>query len=254
MRFASLGSGSEGNGLVVESGGTCVLIDCGFGVRNAAARLVRLGLEPSALAAILVTHEHADHIGGVPAFAARHGIPVWATFGTLAVVSERFEGMTQVYGFDSHDRFAIDALEIMPFAVPHDAREPVQYVVGDGTRRLGVLTDLGMSTMHVRASLSGCDALVLECNHDVDMLANGDYPYSLKQRIAGRLGHLSNETAAEILAEIDTTRLTHIIAAHLSQQNNTPELARRALAGALGCEPTWIGIADQETGFGWREI
>ena len=254
MRFASLGSGSEGNGLVVESGGTCVLIDCGFGVRNAAARLVRLGLEPSALAAILVTHEHADHIGGVPAFAARHGIPVWATFGTLAVVSERFEGMTQVYGFDSHDRFAIDALEIMPFAVPHDAREPVQYVVGDGTRRLGVLTDLGMSTMHVRASLSGCDALVLECNHDVDMLANGDYPYSLKQRIAGRLGHLSNETAAEILAEIDTTRLTHIIAAHLSQQNNTPELARQALASALGCESEWIGIADQETGFGWREI
>ena len=253
MRFASLGSGSEGNGLVVESGGTCVLIDCGFGVRNAAVRLARLGLAPSSLTAILVTHEHSDHIGGVPAFAARHGIPVWATFGTLAEVSIRFEGMTQVYGFDSHERFAIDALEIMPIPVPHDAREPVQYVIGDGTRRVGVLTDIGVSTVHVEASLSGCDALVLECNHDVDMLENGDYPYPLKQRIGGRLGHLSNEAAGAILTQIDTTRLTHIIAAHLSQQNNTPELARGALATALGCEPEWIGIADQATGFAWRE-
>jgi phosphoribosyl 1,2-cyclic phosphodiesterase len=254
MRFASLGSGSEGNGLVVESGGTCVLVDCGFGVRDTAARLARLGLAPSSLSAILVTHEHSDHIGGVPAFAARHGIPVWATFGTLAAVSSRFEGMTQVYGFDSHDRFAIDALEITPVPVPHDAREPVQYVIGDGSWRLGVLTDLGVSTTHVEASLSGCDALVLECNHDVDMLANGDYPYPLKQRILGRLGHLDNDAAAGLLGNIDTTRLKHVIAAHLSQQNNTPELARGALAAALECTPDWIGIAAQATGFGWREL
>jgi len=254
MRFASLGSGSEGNGLVVEAGGTRILIDCGFGVRGTARRLGRLGLAPSSLTAILVTHEHTDHIGGVPAFAARYGIPVWATFGTLAAVSERFEGMPHVYGFDSHERFSIGALEIAPITVPHDAREPVQYVVGDGARRLGVLTDIGTSTAHVEACLSGCDALVLECNHDLAMLENGDYPPSLKQRIAGRLGHLHNEAAAEILARIDTSRLVHIIAAHLSQQNNTPELASLALAAALGCPPAWIGIASQATGFDWREM
>jgi phosphoribosyl 1,2-cyclic phosphodiesterase len=254
MRFASLGSGSEGNGLVVEAGGTCVLIDCGFGVRDTVMRLERIGLEPSSLTAILVTHEHTDHIGGVPAFAARHDIPVWATFGTLAEVSLRFEGMAQVYGFDSHDHFAIGALEITPVPVPHDAREPVQYVIGDGARRIGVLTDLGISTAHVEASLSGCDALVLECNHDLAMLEHGGYPHSLKQRIAGRFGHLHNEAAAAILARIDTSHLVHIIAAHLSRENNTPDLARTALASALGCTQEWIGIAEQATGFGWREL
>ncbi|HET7033006.1 MAG TPA: MBL fold metallo-hydrolase [Casimicrobiaceae bacterium] len=252
MRFASLGSGSDGNGLVVEAGGTCVLVDCGFGVKDTVTRLARLGLEPSSLTAILVTHEHADHIGGVPAFAGKYEIPVWATFGTLAEVSWRFEGMNRVYGFDSHDHFAIGALEVTPVAVPHDAREPVQFVIGDGAHRMGVLTDLGVSTAHVEASLSGCDALVLECNHDLEMLARGDYPYSLKQRIAGRLGHLHNEAAAAILSRIDTSHLTHIIAAHLSRDNNRPELARGALASALGCTHDWIGVADQASGFGWR--
>ena len=254
MRFASLGSGSEGNGLVVDSGGTRILIDCGFGVRDTKKRLARLGLSPSSLDAILVTHEHADHIGGVPAFAAKYGIPVWATFGTLAVVSERFEGMERVYGFDSHERFAIGALEIQPVTVPHDAREPVQYVIGDGARRVGVLTDIGISTAHVEACLSGCDALVLECNHDLGMLANGDYPPSLKQRIASRFGHLHNEAAAGLLARIDTSRLVHIIAAHLSRENNTPALATVALATTLNCASAWIGIANQFTGFDWREM
>ena len=254
MRFASLGSGSEGNGLVVEAGDTRILIDCGFGVRDTAARLARLGIEPESIAAILVTHEHSDHVGGVPAFAARHGIPVWLTFGTLQVVGERFARAERVYGFDSHDAFAIGALEIRPFPVPHDAREPVQFVVGDGEHRLGVLTDLGVSTRHVESSLTRCDALVLECNHDAGMLADSDYPFPLKQRIAGRLGHLDNEAAAALLAALDTSRLRHLVAAHLSQQNNTPDRARAALARALNCTPDWIGIADQAEGFAWRDL
>jgi phosphoribosyl 1,2-cyclic phosphodiesterase len=254
VRFASLGSGSEGNGLVVETGPTRVLVDCGFGVRDAATRLARLGLSPGDLTAILVTHEHSDHIGGVPAFAARHGIPVWATFGTLAADADRFEGMTHVYGFDSHECFAIGALEIVPISVPHDAREPAQFVIGDGARRVGILTDLGVSTPHVETCLSGCDALVLECNHDLDMLENGSYPRPLKDRIASRLGHLDNATAAALLSRLDNSKLVHIFAAHLSKQNNTRELARAALAGALGCAQEWIGIAEQDEGFSWRDL
>jgi phosphoribosyl 1,2-cyclic phosphodiesterase len=254
VRFASLGSGSEGNGLVVEAGATRVLIDCGFGIRDAIARMQRIGIEPESITAIVVTHEHSDHVGGVAAFATRFGTAVWLTFGTLAAVGDTFAELPCVHGFDSHDVVPIDDLEVRPFPVPHDAREPVQFVCSDGQWRVGVLTDLGVSTAHVEASLSGCDALVLECNHDLDMLANGDYPHSLKQRIAGRLGHLDNGAAADLLSRIDSSRLKHLIAAHLSQHNNRPELARAALAAALHCEPEWIGVADQSQGFGWREF
>jgi phosphoribosyl 1,2-cyclic phosphodiesterase len=254
MRFASLGSGSEGNGLLVEAGGTRVLIDCGFGIRDTIARLSRIGVAPDTVSAIIVTHEHSDHIGGVAAFATRFGTPVWLTFGTLSIVSEQFAGLPCVRGFDSHDQFAIDAIEVRPFPVPHDAREPVQFVCSDGCWRLGVLTDIGVSTPYVEASLSGCDALVLECNHDLGMLANGDYPESLKRRIASRLGHLDNGAAAGLLRRIDTSRLKHLIAAHLSRENNRPELACAALADALDCDVAWIGVADQEQGFDWREF
>jgi phosphoribosyl 1,2-cyclic phosphodiesterase len=254
MRFASLGSGSEGNALVVEVGDTRVLIDCGFRVRDTVARLLRLGIAPETIGAILVTHEHADHIGGVAAFSSRYGTPVWLTFGTLEMAGERFARVAHVYGFDSHDAFAIGMLEVRPFPVPHDAREPVQFVVGDGAHRLGVLTDIGVTTRYVEASLTGCDALVLECNHDLGMLEDGDYPWPLKQRIASRLGHLHNEAAAELLGALDTSRLRHIVAAHLSQQNNTPDKARAALAKTLNCTPDWIGIADQHSGFAWRDL
>ncbi|HEY7902373.1 MAG TPA: MBL fold metallo-hydrolase [Casimicrobiaceae bacterium] len=252
MRFASLGSGSEGNGLVVEGGTTRILIDCGFGVRDCGTRLARLGIEPASITAIFVTHEHSDHVGGVPAFAARHDIGVWLTFGTLTAVGGRFDGMPRVYGFDSHDTLVIGDLEVCPFPVPHDAREPVQFVVGDGEHRLGVLTDLGISTPHVRASLTGCDGLVLECNHDREMLRGGSYPASLKDRISGRFGHLCNDDAGALLASLDCSRLQHILAAHLSRENNRPALAREALASALNCAPDWIGIADQDAGFDWR--
>jgi phosphoribosyl 1,2-cyclic phosphodiesterase len=254
VRFASIGSGSEGNGLVVEAGATRVLVDCGFGVKETADRLARIGVAPESLTAILVTHEHSDHVSGVPAFAGHYDIPVWLTFGTLMVCGDRFDGVAQVYGFDSHDAFAIGDLLVRPFPVPHDAREPVQFVLSDGAFRVGVLTDIGSSTPFVEASLSGCHGLVLECNHDLDLLAGSDYPYTVKQRIASRFGHLHNEAAAALLSALDTSRLQHVIAAHLSQQNNTPAKARAALAGALRCAEDWIGIADQASGFEWRAL
>jgi phosphoribosyl 1,2-cyclic phosphodiesterase len=254
MRFASLGSGSAGNALLVEAGTTRLLIDCGFSATEAASRLQRIGVEPGSLTAILVTHEHEDHAGGVARLSRRHGVPVWMTAGTLRALDGAFSKLAGLSLFDSHVPFAIGDIEITPYPVPHDAREPAQFVFADGARRLGLLTDAGSLTAHMVRTLSGVDAFVLECNHDRELLANGRYPASLKARVGGRFGHLANDTAAELLAAIDRTRLQHIIAAHLSRQNNRPELATIALSAVLGCTPDEVTVADQDLGFDWRQL
>lgn len=254
MRFASLGSGSQGNALIVDVGETKVMVDCGFSVRTATQRLARLGTAPDELAAILVTHEHGDHVGGVFAFARRHQLPVYLTHGTHAAAARGLTALPQCRLIDGYTPFAIGGLEVTPFPVPHDAREPVQYAFGDGNRRLGLLTDTGSITPHIVDVLGACDALMLECNHDQDLLAASRYPASLKRRIGGRFGHLENGQAATLLRQIETGRLQHLVAAHLSQENNRPELAVRALAAAVGCSEDWIGVAEQEGGFDWRQV
>ena len=265
LRFTSLASGSQGNCLVVEVGATRVLVDCGLSLRETLRRLAGRGIAPETLRAILVTHEHEDHLGGVNALAAAYGIEVVLTRGTLAAQRELDAppGETaanaateslRVRLIDGRAPFAIDDLEVRPFTVPHDAREPVQYVLSDGARRLGVLTDLGGPTAHVIEMLSGCEALVLECNHALDLLWGGRYPRWLKARIAGPLGHLDNDASAALLAALDRSRLQHVIAAHLSEQNNRPALARAALAGVLGCAPEWVGLATQAEGCEWRAL
>ncbi len=254
MRFASLGSGSEGNALLVEVAQTRVLLDCGFGLQDSIARLAKLDIAPKQLTGIVVTHEHGDHIAGVARLARKFNLNVWLTHGTLRACPKAFVNVAQLHEIDAHRSFAINDIQIHPYPVPHDAAEPVQYVLGDGARRLGVLTDVGCSTPHIETMLSGCDALVLECNHDAQLLAAGDYPYSLKQRVGGRLGHLNNQQAADILAKLDTRRLQHLIAAHLSHKNNTPELALAALGSVLNCASDWIGVATQAEGCAWREI
>jgi len=254
MRFASLGSGSEGNALLVSVGQTRVLMDCGFGLKDTIFRLARLGVSAEQLSGIVVTHEHGDHISGVARLARKFNLPVWLTHGTLRRQPKAFADITHLHEIDSHQSFAIGDLEIVPYPVPHDAAEPVQFLFSDGEKKLGVLTDAGCSTSHIEAMLNGCHALVLECNHDDDMLMNGDYPYSLKQRVGGRLGHLNNREAADILSRLDVSRLQHLIAAHLSRKNNTAALAVHALCGALNCEPGWVHVATQDEGFDWREI
>jgi phosphoribosyl 1,2-cyclic phosphodiesterase len=253
MRFALLGSGSEGNALVVQAGRTCVLLDCGFSLSETVARLSRVGISPESLNGIVVTHEHGDHISGVAKLARKFSIPVWLSHGTLRAQSVAFAGIP-VSEIDIHSKFAIGDMEVQPYPVPHDAGEPVQFVFGDGAKRLGVLTDAGHATPYIEATLSGCDALVLECNHDAGMLADGDYPYRLKQRVGGRFGHLNNADAAALLQRLDNSRLQHIVAAHLSRKNNLPELAVHALSGALGCAEDWIAVATQDEGLEWREI
>jgi phosphoribosyl 1,2-cyclic phosphodiesterase len=253
VRFASLGSGSQGNALLVQAGDTQVLLDCGFGIGDTLRRLERLGTTAEELSAVVVTHEHDDHIGGVSRLARRFDLPVFITPGTLRGVEALLEGV-DLHLVHGYGRFRIGELELHPFPVPHDARQPAQYVFSDGARRLGVLTDAGSVTAHMLEMLSGCDALVLECNHDPGLLAGCDYPPSIKRRIAGRLGHLDNAAAAGLLAQLDRSRLQHVIAAHLSQSNNRPDLARAALADALGCEAGSIGVATQEQGFGWYAI
>ncbi len=253
MRFALLGSGSEGNALVVQAGATVVMMDCGFSGSETISRLARLGLQAEHLSGILVTHEHGDHIKGVAALARRFTLPVWMTHGTLRTQRDVFSTVS-VTEVNPHYSFSIGDLEVQPYLVPHDAAEPVQYVFGDGATRLGVLTDTGHVTPHIEQVLTACEALVLECNHDEEMLRLGRYPVSLKQRVGGRFGHLNNQQAAALLQRLDSSRLQHIVAAHLSQQNNLPQLAVSALSQALNCEESWIGVADQQLGLDWREI
>ena len=256
LRFASIGSGSKGNCLVAEVGKTRLLVDCGLSPRETEKRLAKIGLAPADITGILITHEHDDHAGQAYPFAALHKLPVWLTYGTQAALAEsgKLVGNVETRTIDGRNAFAVDGLHVQPYTVPHDAREPVQFVLSDGAFRLGVLTDIGATTAHVEATLSGCDALVLETNHDHDMLWGGNYPKWLKERISGPFGHLSNAAAEKLLLALDRARLKHVLAAHLSHQNNRPALAREALARAMGCAAEWIGLSTQEEGFAWREL
>ncbi len=250
MRFAMLGSGSRGNATLVEAGDTCLMIDCGFSAAETERRLARLEREASEITAILVTHEHSDHIAGVARFSRRHGIPVWGTAGSLT--GGRCDDPAAMHIINGHDDFRIGGLRITPVPVPHDAAEPCQYIIDDGVRRLGILTDTGEITPHIRASYQRLDALVLEFNHDPGMLASGPYPMPLRQRVGGRLGHLSNQQAISLLAEIDISRLQCLVAAHLSRDNNHPDHVHAALQTLDGDVPETLHLACQDGGLDWQ--
>jgi phosphoribosyl 1,2-cyclic phosphodiesterase len=256
LRFRSLGSGSAGNALVVEAHDgisvTRVLVDNGFGPRQLAQRLARAMLTIGDLHAVLITHEHSDHFGGVRSMLKRWPIPLLTSPGTAAAAELATHPSFQ--SIRAGDAVRIRDLSVQPFAVSHDATEPLQFVFSDGCSRLGLATDLGCQEAQVRQALSGVNALILECNHDAEMLAAGPYPPFLKRRVGGDRGHLSNAQAAELLTALDRTRLRVVVAAHLSRQNNHPERARSALAAVLGCSGDDVFVADQAEGSGWHSV
>ncbi|MDN3553505.1 MBL fold metallo-hydrolase [Halomonas almeriensis] len=252
LSFASLGSGSKGNATLVSDGETHLLIDCGFGLKEAERRLGRLGLHPRQLEALLVTHEHGDHLRGVGPMARKHGLPVYMTPGTW--MAGRTGELPRCLWMTPQSSLQIKGIEIEPITVPHDAREPVQFRLSAGGSRLGLLTDLGYPSHHVVEAFRGCDALVLECNHDPHLLENGPYPPRLKRRVAGRWGHLANQQAAWLMRQLGLDRLQHIVCSHLSEHNNRPELAREVLEPLLDGDAARLAVAAQETGLDWRMI
>jgi len=256
LRFCSLGSGSTGNATLVEgSSGTTttrLLIDCGFSLKELENRLALRELALADIDALFITHEHADHVGCALALARRQPLRLCMSRGTWqAIASPDAAGIEFVR---DGERVAVGDLELVPYTVPHDAREPLQLVCGDGAVRLGVLTDTGAPTPYLLRRLEGCEALVLECNHDPDLLAASSYPPALKARIAGAYGHLGNDAATRILAWLAHGGLRHVVAAHLSEMNNTKALAQAALGQALGASAAEVVVADPVSGFGWLTV
>ncbi|HIG41871.1 MAG TPA: MBL fold metallo-hydrolase [Gammaproteobacteria bacterium] len=252
MRFASLGSGSKGNGTLIDDGKTCILIDLGFTLKETERRLRRLGKTPEDVHAVLVTHEHADHIHGVAPFARKYNQPVYLTPGTFN--HKKMGVLPRLHKVNCHRPFRIGSLGIEPVPVPHDAREPCQYLISSNGLKIGMLTDLGHISPYVEQQYAMCHALLLECNHDVEMLSNGPYPYQLKQRVNGDHGHLNNEQAAGLLAKMELEKLQHLVISHLSEKNNKPKLAEQAVSRVLSGWRGTLHIADQEAGFDWIEL
>ena len=280
LRYKNLSSGSTGNATLVEARSeqtatssrnkpNRVLVDCGMRLSRLLELLAVADVPPADIDAIFITHEHSDHIGCVTQLASRYSIPVWASQGTHAALQDMQSKLRAkqpshsqlVPGFEALVHIASDNcpiavgdLQLNPFTVPHDAREPLQLTCTNGNVKLGILTDLGHASRHVLDQLTGCNALLLESNHDEEMLSKSKYPAFLKARVGGDFGHLSNAQAAAVLSAVMHDKLRHVSAAHLSQQNNHPSLAQSALATVLGCMPAEVFAACPETGTPWMTV
>jgi phosphoribosyl 1,2-cyclic phosphodiesterase len=250
LRFASLGSGSRGNASLVEFDSTLLMIDCGLPRKVVEERLRALDRNPRDVTAILVTHEHTDHAQGVAKFARRYNTPLWMTPGTASGIS----GLTRVNTLSSHRELAIGGISVQPYPVPHDAREPCQFTFAAAGRRLGMLTDAGHVTPHMYEQLGSCDALALECNHDLESLQCGPYPESLKARVASRFGHLNNGQTTEFLGRLDSSRVQWVMGLHLSERNNSPEQVRSALRPVLEKVRYPLHLATQDAPTAWLTL
>ena len=245
MGFASLGSGSRGNATVIALADKVLLVDCGFSLKQTEKRLARLGLSGGDIDAILISHEHTDHISGVSALAHKYSIDVYASYGTLKY---DLAGV-KCHPFDGDVAFEVAGIAVNPVCVPHDAREPTQFVLHDDVETIGVLSDLGCVTAHVVAQYKECTHLLLEANHDRRMLAQGSYPESLKRRVGADYGHLSNEQAQQLLQQIAHPEL-HVVIGHVSEQNNSPDILREVLQD-MQSAVAQLRFADQQHGFDW---
>lgn len=257
LRFKSLGSGSAGNATLVESqsskGVTRVLIDCGLSMNELNSQLREFSLTMQDIDAMFITHEHSDHVGNARQFALKSHRPIWMSQGTQLATQAFSWGLQaqQLQTAKDQHIIQIGALKITPFTVPHDAREPLQVTLTDGNFKLGLVTDLGHASAHVVQSLQGCHALLLESNHDPDLLRASKYPAFLKSRISGPLGHLSNQESANLLKLVFNPNLRHVVAAHLSERNNTPQLVMQALCPVMGDQAQNLIIANAAQGCPW---
>lgn len=243
-----LASGSRGNAVYIDDGNTAILIDAGLSGVEIQRRMGKKGLDPNHLDAILVSHEHSDHIKGVGVISRRFDLPVYINDGTRQATGKKLGKLIEVVPFTCGHSFVVNSLAIHPFSISHDAEDPTGFTIGCNGRKIGVATDLGIVTSVVKTHLTACDILILEANHDPQMLIEGPYPWPLKQRIQSRSGHLSNEDTANLLKELWHDNLSHVVLAHLSEENNTPEKAIHSVEPVLNGANVEIHVASQESG------
>ncbi len=253
FQFASLGSGSDGNTTVIQAGDSYFLLDCGFSMRETIKRLARLDIDITQITAILVTHEHGDHIKGMPALNRKYRIPVYMTRGTR--LAKSYGELPVIEIIEDFNAFTLGGCRITPVAVPHDAKEPAQFTFEFGGLRLGILTDIGFITPHVVDGFDCCDALLVEANHDLALLSMGPYPQSLKTRVSGNWGHLNNLQTADFLQQINLNKLKTLVIGHISQKNNCIKKVSEVLEPHLPARLfESIKYACQDEGFGWISL
>jgi phosphoribosyl 1,2-cyclic phosphodiesterase len=248
MKFCIIASGSEGNCTLIEdSSGQSILVDVGLSMRRIAGVLAGLGRDLSKISALLISHEHADHLRGAAVLSRRLDIPIYTSPGTASLIKRSFSGTTRICTLNGNPT-QFGALQIDAFRVSHDASETLGFIIQEGDTRLAIATDLGTVDLPTLARFRECDAIILEANHDLDLLLSGSYPWDLKRRIQSNYGHLSNTQAADALIKIASPRLRLVVLAHLSQENNRPHLALRAVRSALdqdGHAHINVVVADQ---------
>ena len=248
VAVVNLASGSKGNATIIATPDTSILVDAGLSGKEIEKRMVDKGLSPKKLSAIIVSHEHSDHVKGVGILARRFNIPVYISPITEKAAGNQLGKIKDIRHFECGLSFAVESMIIHPFSTSHDAADPAGFTISNGITKVGIATDLGIATNLVRERLKNCDILILEANHDPEMLINGPYPWPLKQRIKGRMGHLSNEASKELLSELANEKLKHVILAHLSEENNKPDIAIRVIGEARVHPGTKISIACQYEG------